>query len=206
MLRFNDPTRDFHDGAVWAFGDQGRPAALLTLERYKTKWAWELVSLSEGVFAELADGWKWSPGKPALELRELAGADAPAEAETGRLRQMKALARRITATQRVGDQRYELRMLPQPVVRYADSRGGIIGGALFAFVYGTNPEVVAVIECHAAAGGGSGWQYGFVPLTTAPASVSLDGKEVWSKPHSVLPRRQEPYTFFGDPAAKVPAP
>src|SRR4030095_16701183 len=119
---------------------------------------------------------------------------------------MKPLARRFAAEQKSGGQRYELRILPQPMLRYADSDRGIVDGAMFGFVYGTNPEVVAIIECHSTDAGGRSWQYGFVPLTTAPASASVDGKEVWSKPHSALPRRQDPYTFLGDPAAKDRAP
>jgi hypothetical protein len=207
LLRFNDATRAFHDGAVWAFGEKGRPSALLAFERYETKWAWELVSLSKaGLSAELVDGWKWAPKEAGLELRELMDAEAPADSQAGRLRQMRMLARRFAATQRAGSERYELRMLPQPVLRYADTDANLVDGALFAFVYGTNPEVIAVIECHSVGGGRASWHYAFAPLTTAPASASLDGKEVWSKAQSSLPNRQEPYTYFGDPAAKGPAP
>ena len=88
------------------------------------------------------------------------------------------------------------------MLRYADSGVGIIDGALFALVYGTNPEIVAIVECRPTDAGRMAWWYAFVPLTTAPAAASLDGKEVWSKPHSPLPRRSEPYTFLGDPVAK----
>jgi hypothetical protein len=207
LLRFNDPAREFHDGAVWAFGERGRPAVLLALERYGSKWNWELVSTSkEGLSAELVDGWKWAPARPGLELRELPDAEAPAESEAGRLRQMKSFARRFTAEETAGGQRYELRVLPQPLVRYADPDGGIVDGAMFAYVYGTNPEVIAVLECHKTDGGHSAWWYGFVPLTTAGASAGLDGTTVWSKSHTPLPRRQDPYTFLGDPAVKDGAP
>src|SRR5262249_17977571 len=152
-----------------------------------------LVSLSkEGLSAELVDGWKWAPAKPGLELRELPDAEGPADSEAGRFRQMKSFARRFAAVETAGGQRYELRMLAQPLMRYADPDGGIVDGALFAYVYGTNPEVVAVLECYKTEAGRSAWRYGFVPLTTAGASAALDGASVWSKSHTALPRRQEP--------------
>src|SRR5947208_186038 len=69
LMRFNDPARNFHDGAVWAFGQKGRPLLLAALERYEGNWAWELASLSTAENAvEFQGDWKWTPEKPGLVL------------------------------------------------------------------------------------------------------------------------------------------
>ena len=114
---------------------------------------------------------------------------------------MKVLVRRFSASERGGDdQTYELRLLPQPIHRYADPDKEIIDGALFVFANGTNPEVIAVLECQTTGTGDPVWKYGFAPLTTAPATARLDDDVVWSKPQNSLPKRQEPYTYFAEPA------
>ena len=202
LIRFNDPTRAFLDGGVWAVGSTGRPAMLATLERYHSKWAWELISLSsDKVYVDLPDGWKWRPEQPGLDLQEIPDAERPSDNKATRLRQMKVLVRRFSASERGGDnQTYELRLLPQPIHRYGDEDQGIIDGALFVFANGTNPEVLVVLECESKADGDRAWKYGFAPLTTAPAMAKLDDEEVWSKPQNSLPKRQEPYTYFAEPA------
>ena len=202
LIRFNDPTRAFLDGGVWAVGSTGRPAMLASLERYHSKWTWELISLSaDKLAADLPDGWKWRPEQPGLDLQELPKSEQPSDNKATRLRQMKVLVRRFSASERGGDnQTYELRLLPQPIHRYADPDQGIVDGALFVFANGTNPEVIAVLECQATAAGDPVWKYGFAPLTTAPATAKLDDEVVWSKPQNSLPKRQEPYTYFAEPA------
>ncbi|MGH7139666.1 MAG: hypothetical protein ACREHD_28335, partial [Pirellulales bacterium] len=46
IFRFSDPARASSDGTIWAWGKKGRPAALITIERYETFWSYELVSLT----------------------------------------------------------------------------------------------------------------------------------------------------------------
>src|SRR5688572_19073724 len=38
LLRFDDPTRAFADGTLWAWVDRGRPHALVSVERYEKLW------------------------------------------------------------------------------------------------------------------------------------------------------------------------
>ena len=40
----------------------------------------------------------------------------------------------------------KLRLLPNPLFRYKSESGAIVEGALFAFVTGTDPEVLLLIE------------------------------------------------------------
>jgi hypothetical protein len=39
-------------------------------------------------------------------------------------------------------ERYELRVLPQPVHRYADANSGLLDGGMFIISYGLNPELI----------------------------------------------------------------
>src|SRR5262249_33265682 len=41
LLRYGDPARSQQDAAVFAFGSKGRPAALITVERYPDVWSYE---------------------------------------------------------------------------------------------------------------------------------------------------------------------
>ncbi len=224
LHRWTDPTRELSDGGLWAFGKSGRPVALATMEIYGGDpksgpvWACELISLAPGPLAAEA-GWnlfipperkvpgpatplKWAPKKPGIVFEALPGAPAPAATEAERLRQMKALAARFSAYQAVpggagGGTRYELRLLPRPTHRYADPASGLVDGAIFLLVYGTNPELLLFVEARKPAGGAgpAAWSFGCARLSTAALSVSLDGRETWTRPFAQEPDPEEPYYF-----------
>jgi hypothetical protein len=196
LLRFSDPSRDFFDGTLWAWGTSGRPVAVVTLERYKSFWSYELVSLVEGgIAAQLPDGRRWAPGRPGLEWQRFPDAPVPAEVAAHRLLQMKALAERLSAVETVPEGDCELRLMPTPIHRYSDRQGGMFDGALFIFVYGTNPEVLVVVECRD--GEEPVWYFSLSRLTTALVTVRLDGRAVWTKPALSAPNRlREPYMSF----------
>jgi hypothetical protein len=207
LFRFDDPARLFHDGTMWAWGRSGRPLALVTLERYKTSWSYELISLSEGgIFAELGERGRWTPRGPNSQYQRFPNAPTPAENEAQRMLQMKALAGRFIASETAPEGgRYELRLLPQPIHRYSAEDGKLTEGALFIFAYGTNPEVLIVIECGRPEPKSVAWHYGFAPLSTAALSVRLDGSEVWKMPvPTTREPLREPYTGFADPDKDVP--
>src|SRR5262245_8015639 len=50
LLHFNDPARDLGDASLWAWGENGRPVCVLTMERYGAQWFLELISLSSDPF------------------------------------------------------------------------------------------------------------------------------------------------------------
>ncbi len=199
VLRFSDPAREFSDATIWALGERGRPVALMSMERYENqnKWWCELVALSPNKFTVVTPGWKWSPQKPSLELQPFTEAPTAAETSVGRLQQMKALARRFSASEdgRMDDH-YELRLMPQPIHRYANEEEGVVDGALFVFAYGTNPEAVAAVECHREADSPPTWHFGFVQLSSNTVQADLNGTQVWKCPGKFSNRQQEPYTFF----------
>jgi hypothetical protein len=107
-----------------------------------------MASLSSGlVAAEREDGWRWSPRQPGIALKPFSQSPTPATTKPARLRQMKELARRFVAREVLENgQRFELRLLIQPVHRYAHPESGLIDGAIFILARGTDPEVALLIE------------------------------------------------------------
>jgi len=196
LLRYSDPTRDFFDGTVWAWGTSGRPVAIVTFERHESIWTYEVLSLAaDGIAADLPTGQRWAPRKPGLEWQALPDAPAPADGEAQRLRQMKTLMERFSASEMLGSESFELRRMPTPIHRYSDRDSGIRDGAMFLLVYGTNPEVLVLIECREA--GEPKWYFNLSRLTAARVTVRLDGREVWTKPQVRNPEAlDEPYAAF----------
>jgi hypothetical protein len=123
----------------------------------------------------------WVP-KAALALRPLPGAPAPEKSATRRLIQIRSLAREFSGhTIDHRKERWELRLLGQPLYRYEGPsdkpRGEIIDGALLALVTdaGTDPEVLLLLEARE-----DGWHYALLRFCDASAWVSHKGKEVWT--------------------------
>ena len=224
LHRWTDPTRELSDGGLWAFGKSGRPVALATMEMYgrdpkaSSVWSCELISLAPGPLAAEAGGkffipsdrnlpglaipLKWAPKKPGIAFEAFPEAPAPAATEAERLRQMKTLSERFSAYQE-GNRpdgsrpRFELRLLPRPAHRYADPAAGLVDGAIFLLVYGTNPELLLFVEARKPAERDrpAAWSFGCARLSTAALSVSLDGRESWTRPHAQEPDPEETYYF-----------
>jgi hypothetical protein len=95
---------------------------------------------------------------------------------------MKDLARRFTVRGSEGtNRREELRLMPQPVHRYADAESGLEDGAIFGFGSGTNPNCLLLIELrreHQV----PEWHYGFVGMSAESLRARLDEREVWYFP------------------------
>jgi hypothetical protein len=201
LLRFDDPTRDFHDGTLWAWGERGRPLCLLAVEQYGQT-MFEFISLADDKILAQSEGVKWQPQSPGLTLVPLADAPPPAKTAPRRLAQMKELLGELKVHE-VGKTgaRYELRLMPKPLYRYADAEADLQDGALFAFAYGTNPELLAVIEARGPADEAQ-WQVGFVRCGTAEPYVMRKDKEIFHLPYATRTTADDPYWNF---AAKFPA-
>ncbi len=215
IYRFNDPTRNYSDGTVWAFGRPGRPAALFCLsleknERGELWWVHELTSTSAGPVAASSrhayGAWIWNPKDPEIKFQPIREAPAPGDDEARRLRQMREIARRFKAFESLdpardaSSDRFELRLLPQPVHRYRDPKGGPIDGAIFLMSYGQNPEIALLIEAgRESPATPPTWSFALAPLSAARLRVSLDDRQVadipkppdanWKQPYCLLVRR-----------------
>jgi hypothetical protein len=219
IYRFDDPARRFSDGTLWAFGKSGRPDALLCLslekdDRGRLKWIHELTALSGGAVAASSlhgsGGWAWNPKESGVVLRPIPGAQPPADEEGRRLRQMRELARRFKASESLDparndpSDRFQLRLLPQPVLRYRAADAGLVDGAIFLLAYGRNPEIALLIEARREAKGEPAWSYGLARIGAARLRVDLDDREVADLPKPVVAGWRNPYYLFDRPASGLP--
>ena len=115
---------------------------------------------------------------------------------------MKALARRFKAyeyfapTKKAAIERYELRLLPQPVLRFEDQKAGLVDGAIFFLAYGTNPEVALLIQADREGDAEPAWTYGLARMGRAELHVNLDDSEAWTQKSVPNPSIHEPYTGY----------
>ena len=149
VLRFDSQFHRCIDATVWLYGTKGRPVAVQEVECYRRLDAPEyfycLVSLCDGLIEARWPGEReWSSTKPGVEMRELPKGPKPASTEAARMRQMKGIVRRFTATRiDVGNIREENRVLAQQLHRYRDPHSGLQDGAIFVFVAnGTAPDLL----------------------------------------------------------------
>jgi hypothetical protein len=138
----------------------------------------------------------WAPSGTLFEFKPIPKAPAPAETPQLRLRQHREAARRFGAHEEVKDVRCELRILPTPVDRYSPSKVDRADGAIFFFTFGTNPEVVLLIESD-----GKQWRYAAGRLTGAQVVVlTLDDTIAWEGA-PCQPGRDSPFTGSITPIA-----
>jgi hypothetical protein len=203
-LRWTNPVRGTTDGAVFLWLANGRPEAAIGIYKWSSKpgepdMEHELTSLSLGKLTAIRGGrLDWEPSKPRIESKAIPGAAAPAESAALRLRQMRALAREFTAFHNDEERpSEELRLLTQPIYHSESEAGGSFNGALFAFVQGTDPEVLLLIE---ARGDETvlAWNYGLARMTSRALKARHKDREVWTATNcwAQVTDRQESYTAF----------
>jgi hypothetical protein len=215
IYRFDDPARLFSDGTLWAFGKAGRPDALVCLsleknDRGQLKWIHELISLSSGPVAassrHASGAWLWNPKDPGIVLQPIPGEQPPADDERKRLRQMRETTRRFKVSESLDparndpSDRFELRFLPQPALRYHGPDAALVDGAIFLMAYGRNPEIAILIEARRDRQAEPTWFYGLARIGAARLRVSLDDREVADLPKPVVAGWRNPYFLFDRPA------
>lgn len=210
LLTYSDAPRHVTGATLWAWESKkgGRPIAACKIERYdpsrkpRTGWHYCIHSLSsEKIHAEWPFGREWSATRSGISFGAVPDAPKAADTPKARLRQMKELSRRFTAFFDFNkDQTEELRLLVQPVHRYADVDAGLIDGTMFiATFHGTNPTALFLIELQEERGRPT-WKFAVAGMTDGAVVVKCDGKEVWSKPTTFGPGKNlETWTYFLDP-------
>jgi len=206
VFRHSQPVRGDDIGAVYLWVDEsGLPAALGTVFAYSyggpgERWvAHEFHSLAS---TPLTGKWReadaWSPVESGVEWNEVPEAPAAAESENARLRQMREIGRRMaTHTTDGNDGRWELRLVTQPIYQYtAKQPSDTVGGGVFLFCQGTDPELILVLEARQVKGRRA-WLYALAPFTDYGLSVTLDGKEVWSLAKGHRPTRTSAHWWNG---------
>jgi hypothetical protein len=184
VMRFSNPVSGTTDGALYVWTNHGRPEAILKLYTFSNKiytHAW--LSLSENdLVAARNGGVIWRPSKPGIKLRAIPDAPVPAETAAERLRQMKALSARFSATYtalRSDGKPFELRVLTQPLFRYETDDEFRADGALFGYVQSTAPVGLLLLESRQS-DGGRRWHYAYSSLTSGLVTARYADQEVFS--------------------------
>jgi hypothetical protein len=209
LLRWSDPTMGIGESTLWAFGERGRPVALVTMEISADRvrgedaqaWGFEFVSLANQSLVVDGNNERrsrnatraghskpvlfgdihWTPRSPGITFRDLRDAPPPAQTAQARLLQMRDLIRRFSAVAHPTRQPSALRLMPHPIDRYSNPEVEQIDGAIFFFSIGTNPEVMVLLEAQGPTVARATWRYAVAPLTVAPLEVAFDKTEVWSR-------------------------
>jgi hypothetical protein len=185
LLRYSNPVRNsFSDAAVflWLEGVRPRAAASISI-RGNGAVGREFSSLSaEPLECRGEAGERWTPKSAGLAEQDLPDAAAPDASDKLRLVQMRGLARRFRIVMKETDttNQTELRLLSQPIHRFAADKAGIVDGALFAFAEGTDPEALLLLEAVRGEGQSLAWRYTLARLTSRPLEADLDEGRVWS--------------------------
>ncbi|TXT19271.1 MAG: hypothetical protein FD138_4358 [Planctomycetota bacterium] len=176
-------TRGSEDGMTVLFLNDGRPEAVCCIYPWEKRLCHEFDSLSRGTLIAKRDGEvAWKPEKPGVQFHAIPDADAPAETPVARLRQMKSLASQFSSTM-LGwkadkSDREPLRLLPQPLYRYESKRSDVLDGAVFAFVQGTDPESLLLLEAFRV-GDRFEWQFAFARRTSGELEGRHKDQIVW---------------------------
>jgi hypothetical protein len=183
---WTNPTKNGgQHGSVFVWVHRGRPVAVGSIFAHPTQGKRKLVhefhSLSQDdLFPASSDGAAetWSPKAP-IRLQPIPGAPAVESSPARRLLQMRSLAREFGGyTVDWRKQRWELRLLPQPLYRYENLEGDVIDGALMALVTdaGTDPEVLLLMEANR----DDGWRCAVLRFSDSSLYATHRGKEIWS--------------------------
>lgn len=218
ILRWSNPTAGAVYGDIYLYTQQGRPAAVVSYYRWFTPdWGStiEVCALHPAPFVGSVDGTRfWKPETSALKLAPLEGAEVPAASAAARLIQLRRLAdsfhAQLTDTRAndAGVQR-TLRRLPQPVYRYPNpsAEAAYLDGAVFAFVEGTDPELLLLVEA-VPSSTTPVWQYGIARMNRDAIQMQRDETVIWKAGYLPDPNEQSraPYSTFSADRPLKPVP
>lgn len=183
LLHWGNPARTGEDGAVFVWLLDGRPQAIGSVFTYRLpdviRRKHEYHSLAAGPLTAVYRGQRvWAPRKAGVTWQPVSDAPPVPSTPRGRLSQMKTLARSFSAVlERRTGEKDELRLLPQPLLRYqGDDKK--TDGALFSFSIGTDPEAILLLEA-SLDGSSPGWRYAFARYHFLDLRASYLGRDVW---------------------------
>jgi hypothetical protein len=185
---YTNPVRmnDQH-GAIFLWTELGRPVVIGSIWSAMNRQnpsvrfvSHEWHSLSEDSHVTATRGGKllWEAAEPGVTWTKLEGMPPPANSRPLRLVQMRSLARGYGVQIDVQGES-DLRLMDQPLFRYAGPAGGALDGAIFTFVMATDPELLILLEAREV-GGPAAWQIAFARFGNKAMTVQKDGQTVWS--------------------------
>jgi len=212
VMRWRNVTRG-QDGeammVIWTDGQ--RPEAMASIYPWQENLVHEMDSLSRGRNLRALDDGSivWAPQEVGIQFRPVPEAMSPSATPVLRQREMKILAARfsgvMTGWRSDDTDREELRLLPRPLYRYeipADKKRSdhVIDGSLLAFVSGTDPEIILVLEAFDD-GASRHWEYACVRATSGGLEMSLDKTVIWTaQKHPVADQITLPHMSLRKPA------
>jgi hypothetical protein len=202
LLRWDNKVVREDDGMLflWTVGNKGKPVAAAQFFLVDANWHHEFQSMMAASFEARDSRGDWSWGPTQMGVRWQSADDAAvSDSAVSRLRHMKSLAGRFTAAvdQNPGfDGPEQLRLLTTPLYRYASADDGIVDGAMFAFVQGTNPEILILVEATRDAPAHEAWRYAFARMSCFYLRVYRDGKIVWSVEREPVPTPDQTSPYY----------
>jgi hypothetical protein len=185
VLRWSNPERGEIYGGVYLWTRDGRPEVAAAMFKWYspfTHMTHEFQSLSPGGLTAGRNGKTvWETSDPGIELKPVPEGPLASATRPARLRQMRSLAETFAATLVMRDEgAHQLRLLAQPLYRYPQGTGDWSDGALLAYVQGTDPEVLLMLESRRDAQGAFRWHYGLARMNFEELHVAHGGQPVWT--------------------------
>ena len=183
VLRWGNGIRGATNGGTFLWTAKGQPVATCCIWWSDPRTVClTFGSLTEKpIRAEKQGRTIWHSTKPGLEYRDVPDAPAVARSATTRLTQLRNIARDFSAVLVYGSQgTEELRLLPQPLYRYPGDDSAIKDGAVFAFVTGTDPELILQIEAVSGDDDALRWRYAATRRTSGALRLSHNDNVVWT--------------------------
>jgi hypothetical protein len=203
VLRWSNPAAGEIYGAVFVWTSEGRPQVVGSIYKWYSPhkhYSTEFQSLAETTIVGSHDGQKmWTPARAGVAFQPVPQAPQPADTAAARLRQMREIAGDFVATKtdRDGNQQ-KMRLLTQPIYRYATKDAAVLDGGLFTFVEGTDPEVFLLLEARREKDRYN-WHYALTRMNSTRFEATYQGAQVWNVdvlPWSQVRDHNEPYTTF----------
>lgn len=183
ILKWTNPARTRENGAVFLWTKSGRPEVIGCCFTYeydnRVNEKHELHTLSTNPIKAELDGTNvWNP-EAGLTFQDVPDAPNPTTSMTRNKLQMRSLSRKFSATlidRKSGT--IKLRLMPTALATYEPKDHACKAGGIFSFAYGTDPEVLLVLEVREVDGKAK-WQYAFARFHYFEVNASLNGKQVW---------------------------
>jgi hypothetical protein len=204
VLRWSNPAVGSIHGGVFIWAHQGRPAAVASIFKWfvpRDEMWFEVQSLSAGPLVGILGREEvWRSSRAGIEYKRVPGAPLPSASAPARLAQMRTISGAFATeqTDRDDGSKRQMRLLTQPVTRYASKPQDVIDGGMFAFVHGTDPEVLLMLEAQETKTGPA-WFYALARMNSTAFKVTYKDQEVWAVdvlPWGVVLNSSEPYNLL----------
>lgn len=194
LLKWQNTVNKNVHGNVFIWTKGGRPEVVASIFQFyspRVEFTTEFQSLSLSPLVLQQDGKTvWTPKEPGVVLVPFDDKVEPAANKQQRLRQMRQLAEQFTAELTgFNEETYRLRLMPQPLYRYESTDPQVLDGAMFAFTYTTDPDVLLLVEARKA-DSGFRWMFGPARMHVGALKLSHGDREVWN-----VDRLEPPFSY-----------